>query len=180
MSESLRIDEVASLPVEGLIERYARGVENFDKRVFELTDAMLDTAFLPSAGVGRWPARVLLGHLADAELLLVHRMRRIAAEDGPVLAVWDEHAPIDAGLYGTPETGARYPVGAFIAVIHSLRKWHAEWMGTLSDGQWERTGLHPERGAVTIRSIADYATWHLEHHAGFLRKKIDRLLATGT
>ena len=30
--------------------------------------------------VGRWPIRVLLGHLADAELVFVHRMRRAVGE----------------------------------------------------------------------------------------------------
>lgn len=159
-----------------MVDRYAVGVENFDRRVFELNDGELDTAFLPDAGVGRWPARVLLGHLADAELAQVHRIRRTVAEEHPVLATWDENAFIDAGLYGRPGSGADYPAGAFVAVIHTLRKWAAQWLRTLPEEAWERKALHPERGELTVRLMTAHITWHLEHHAWYLNRKVDLLL----
>ena len=68
--------ELAKLEIPELLARYGTGVENFDRRVFELSDDQLDMAFLPDAGVGRWPVRVLLGHLADAELMQTARIRR--------------------------------------------------------------------------------------------------------
>jgi hypothetical protein len=168
-------EEISRLDALELAARYGRGVENFDRRIFELSDDQLDLAFLPEAGVGRWPVRVLLGHLADAELLYVHRMRRTVGEDGPVLALWDENAAIDAGLY----TGGRYPIGAFVAVIHTLRRWTAEWLATLTQEQWARRALHPERGEMTVRLMAVYATWHLEHHARYLDLKVTRFLGPG-
>ena len=115
---------LAPLSVADLIARFKVGVENFDRRVFELPDDALDTAFLPDAGVGRWPCRVLLGHLADAELLFVSRMRKVVGEERPILAVWDEEAFIDHQMYGAPGTGHRHPIGAFVATIHTLRQWH--------------------------------------------------------
>lgn len=156
----------------GLIARYRRGVENFDRRVFELSDDQLDLAFLPDAGVGRWPARVLLGHLADAELLYVHRMRRTIGEDHPVLAVWDENAAIDAGMYHGPA----HPIGAFVAVIHTMRRWTSEWLATLSDEQFARIAMHPQRGEMSVRKMLQDLTWHLEHHTKFLNAKIERML----
>ena len=158
------------------LERYALGVENFDRRLFELKDAELDTAFFPEAGVGRWPARVLLGHLADAELAQVHRIRRTVAEDHPVLAPWDENAFIESGLYGDPSNGPAHPVGGYVAVVHTLRKWNTEWMKTLPAEKWERKALHSERGEQTIRYMVAYLTWHLEHHAWFLNRKIELLM----
>ncbi|MBL8991298.1 MAG: hypothetical protein JNJ48_06935, partial [Phycisphaerae bacterium] len=93
-------DRVSLVPLTdaALIARYRIGLENFDPRAVRLSDEQLDTAFLPDAGVGRWPCRVLLGHLADAELAFVHRMRRIVGEDGPVFSLWDENTFIDHGL----------------------------------------------------------------------------------
>src|SRR5690606_14258592 len=88
-------EEIQRLPDAELLERYAAGIENFDRRVVKLTDEQLDQAWLPEAGVGRWPARVLLGHLADAELVFVHRLRRAVAEENPVLSVWEENAFVD-------------------------------------------------------------------------------------
>jgi hypothetical protein len=159
-----------------LVARYRIGVENFDRRVLHLKDEQLDTAFLPEANVGRWPVRVLLGHLADAEIVFTHRMRRTVAEDQPVLAVFDENAMIDAGLYDGP----RHPIAAFVATVHTIRKWTGEWMATLTPAQWARTCLHPERGELTVRTIANYAAWHLEHHNWFLKRKIERMLGPAT
>jgi hypothetical protein len=167
---------LAGLSPAALIDRFAVGVERFDARVLKMRDADLDTAFLPGAGVGTWPCRVLLGHLADAEMLFVQRMRKVVGEDHPVLQPWDEQAFLDLNMYGTPETGARYPVGAFVATIHTLRQWTSGWLRTLNDAQWQRTGLHPERGEQSVRVILEYDTWHLEHHAWYLNKKVRRLV----
>lgn len=166
---------LAPLSNTDLVKRFAIGIEHFNPGLLKLDDRALDTAFRPEAGVGRWPVRVLVGHLADAELGFIHRLRRIAAEEHPLLQPWDENAFIDAGLYGTPETGPCYPVGAFIATIHTLRKWTAEWLATLPDAAFARKGLHAVNGEQTLRTILEYDTWHLEHHAWFLNRKLERL-----
>mgnify|MGYP000198940524 CR=1 FL=1 len=181
-----KIEDLLGLGNQDLISRFSIGVEGFDRRVVELTDSQVDTAFLPEAGVGRWPVRVLIGHLADAELVFVHRMRRAVAEDNPLLAVFDEQAFIDAGLYGsvaTPQNppaqarpGPKPAVGGFIATIHTLRRWTTEWLSSLISTQWERGALHPERGPLTVRRIVEYDTWHLENHAWYLNRKIARFL----
>lgn len=178
-----QLAEFTSLPTPELIARYARGVEQIDRAVLKLTDQQLDMAFLPSTGVGRWPVRVLLGHLADAELAFVHRMRRVVGEDQPVFNPWDEESFIDRGIYGTsdPAISPAYPpqpVAAFIATIHTLRRWNSEWLGALRPEDWSRRGLHTVRGEQTLRTIADYATWHIEHHNWFLRRKLERFGAT--
>lgn len=173
--EQPRVEAFFAMPTHEVVARYRRGVENFDKRIFALTDAQLDTAFLPEAGVGRWPARVLLGHLADAELPFTHRMRRAAAEDGPTFEVWDEQAFIDSGLYGDSAGGAKHPIAGFVSVIHLMRTWTGQWLLTLRPDQFERKGLHPIRGEQTVRRVLDYATWHLEHHAWYLRAKVEKM-----
>jgi hypothetical protein len=164
------------LPLPALIDRFAAGVEVLDGRVLKLADSELDTAFRPEAGVGRWPCRVLLGHLADADLSFVQRMRRVVAEDGPVLPAWDEDAFIDCGLlYGTPETGPRFPVAGFVAAVHTLRAWTAPWLRTLPEAAFQRQGVHTQLGAISVRTILEYAAWHLEHHAWYLNAKVARL-----
>lgn len=164
------------LSAADLIARLRVGVDWFDPRVGELTNEQLDTAFLPEGGVGRMPCRVLIGHLADAELLMVHRMRRVASEEGLVIQPWDQNATIDAGFYGDAAGGSRHPIGAFVAVIHTLRQWAGVWLGTLSPAQWEKRALHPEYGELTVRRIAEQDAYHLEHHAWYLNRKVRKLL----
>ncbi len=169
--------EIRALDTPSLIARLRIGVEHFDPRVFELTDDQLDTAWLPEAGCGRWPVRVLLGHLADAEIVNAHRIRRAFGEDRPTLAVWDEHAFIDSGLYGcTDATAFRPPIGGDIAAIHTTRSWMVAMLYQLEDHHWHRQALHPERGPISIRDIADYNCLHLEHHAVYLNAKVFKLL----
>ena len=55
------IEEFRAMQVADLLARYKRGVENFDKKMFGLRDEQLDMAFLPDAGVGRWPIRRVHG-----------------------------------------------------------------------------------------------------------------------
>ncbi|HVZ94708.1 MAG TPA: DinB family protein [Phycisphaerales bacterium] len=196
-----------ALPIPDLVERFATGSSRLDSRLLKLDNEQLDTFFRPEADVGRWSCRVLVGHIADADLVFIHRMRRTVAEDHPVLAPFDEDAFIDAGLYqpsvaserGTvplqasglgPTTAAQpsaapptsrkphtnLPIAGFVAVIHTLRLWHADWLRTLSNEAFRRTALHPQRGEQTVQTILVYDTWHLEHHAWFLDRKLDRLL----
>lgn len=171
--------ELASHSGEDLVRRAAIGIEHLDARLFQLSDEQLDQAFLPDVGVGTWPVRVLLGHLADAEMVFVHRMRRVVAEDRPVLAVWDEQAFIDGGAYSAAVLRPGMPmpnVGGFIATIYTLRAWMSEWLSCLDPGCWARQAMHPQRGPQTLRTICEYNTWHLEHHAWYLNAKVERFL----
>lgn len=171
-------EQVAAIPTPDLVARYRVGVENFDPRIFSLSDERLDMAFLADANVGRWPVRVLLGHLADAELVFTHRMRRTVGEDNPVFALWDENAFIDAGLYGGAgaASGSRYPIGGFAATVHTLRRWTSEWLATLDDARFARKAMHPTLGPLSVRDILVYATWHLEHHSWYLNAKVERMV----
>jgi DinB superfamily len=168
----LTADQIGSLTFPELVARYRRGLEYFDRRVFDLSDEQADMAFLPDAGVGRWPVRVLVGHLADAELAVTHRMRRAVAEEHPVVSPWDENAFVDAGLYA----GGQHPIAGFVAVLHTTRRWTAEWLHTLSAEQLQRRVLHPEKGELSVQRMTAMTTWHLEHHARYLNAKICRLL----
>jgi len=168
--------EFLRLSTPDLLERYTRGVHALDARVLQLSDAEQDTCFRPEAGVGRWSCRILLGHLADAELMLTWRMRRIVAEDHPVLAVWDEDAWIDSNLYAGEKGGADRPIAGSVAVIHTLRMWMTDWLRSLPEHAFGRTGLHPEDGEIELRTVLARVAWHLEHHAWYLARKADRLL----
>jgi hypothetical protein len=180
-------DQILDLPPFDLVVRYRRGIESIDRRVFDLTERQIDQAFLPDAGVGTWPVRVLIGHVADADLASVHRMRRVVGETCPVVSAWDEHAFVDANLYGNAEkqyspdpeadeARVMQALGGPMAVIHTVRQWASQWLLSLDDSAWHRKALHPERGELTLRMLVGYDTFHLEHHSRFLTQKLDKML----
>lgn len=170
-------DTIAALPRPELIRRFEGGANTLNAEVLKLDDAALDTFFQPEAGVGRWSCRALVGHLADSELVLGHRMRRLVAEDRPILGLWDEDAFVSRGLYGHPGEGPLPRVAGYVAVIHTMRLWLAEWLRALPEADWARQGMHPERGPVSVTDVVAIATWHVEYHGWFLDRKIERLTA---
>ena len=172
-----RMREISDLDAPTLCARMRMGLENFDPRVVELSGEQVSEAWVDTAGVGTWPIRVLVGHLADAEMVLSHRIRRILAEDHPKLALWDEHAFIDGGMYGCTEGSTlQPPMGGDLAMIHTTRNWLCALLMQLDESHWDRQGLHPDKGPITVREIANQNCWHLEHHAWFLNAKIEKLL----
>jgi hypothetical protein len=157
----------------------------FSKDLLALTDEHLDTCFRPEAGVGRWSIRMVVGHLADAELVNAFRFRKAVAEDGAVLANWDYEAFLDAGLYDGPATAGTadgkpagrsgQPIAAYLALIHALRTTTAEWLSRLPPEAWARIALHAERGPLSLHQLVAGCAWHLEHHAWFVEAKARQL-----
>jgi len=175
-------EELLSMAPEALLMRFRDGVELLDPRVFEMDDEMLDRAYLADAGVGKWPIRVVLGHLADAELVQAWRVRRTLVEDNPVPSTWDEAVFVDSGVYGggieTAFGGGAIcpPTGAFVATVYTLRQWTASTLAIVPREAWERATLHPEFGRLTILDLLAFNTWHLEHHLRFVNRKCELLL----
>ncbi len=169
--------EIKALDAPSLCARMRMGLEHFDPRVVELSQDQVSQAWLEDAGVGVWPIRVLIGHLADTELLLAQRIRKVIAEENPELPLWDEHAFIDGGIYGCTEGSTLLPpMGGDLAMIHTTRNWLCALLMQLEDSHWARQGLHPINGPMSAREIANYNCYHLEHHAWFLNAKIEKLL----
>ena len=171
------IKALKALTTDELIGRLRIGVESIDPRVFELTDVQLNQAWRPEANIGLWPIRVVIGHLADVEMVFATRARKIFAEDNPTLAIFDEHAFVDSAIYGCTEGSTMQPpIGGDIATIHTVRSWMVAFLYQLDAPDWERTGLHPDHGPITLQTIAVYNCWHLERHAWFINAKVERFL----
>ena len=114
-------------------------------------------------------------------------MRRVVGEESPIFQVWDENSFIDTNIYGisgpghapskeADEARVASALGGFVAVVHTLRQWTGLWLESLPESAFARHGLHPQRGEQTLRTILAYDTWHVEHHARFLRLKLDKLI----
>lgn len=171
------IKALKALTTDELVGRLRIGVESIDPRIFELTDEQLNQAWRPEANIGLWPIRVVIGHLADVEMVFATRARKIFAEDNPTLAIFDEHAFVDSAIYGCTEGSTMQPpIGGDIAAIHTLRSWMVAFLYQLNASDWERTGLHPDHGPISLQTIAVYNCWHLERHAWFINAKTERFL----
>jgi hypothetical protein len=144
---------------EGLLERYATGADDVDAALDGVTSADLDRRPTGDA----WTVREIVHHLADSESMAYIRLRRLIAEDDPVIAGYDE-----------PEWARRLhydrPIEPSLAVLHAVRAASYQLLGTLTSDEWARTGTHSESGGYDVdRWLAIYAD-HSHDHAAQIRR----------
>ncbi len=107
---------------------------------------------------GKWSVGQVLAHLADSELVWGYRLRRVLAEDRPVLHGYDQDLWADRLDYSTADPAAsleRFTV---------LRESHLTLLEGLSPADGQRAGVHPERGEETVTHMLRlYAGHDLVH-----------------
>jgi hypothetical protein len=93
------------------------------------------------------------------------RVKRVLAEDSPVLLAMDENAWAARLAYLARDLPEE------LAVFDSQRRQLARILRQQPAEAWQRTGRHSEAGMLTVESILTKAVQHLEHHCGFVLRK---------
>ncbi|HEX6372856.1 MAG TPA: DinB family protein, partial [Longimicrobium sp.] len=93
----------------------------------------------------KWSIQEVVAHLADDELVGAYRIRLILAAPGTEIQAFDQDRWAETGRYAATD-----PWRA-LALFRALREANlALWHG-LSPAEWERAGVHAERGVESIR-----------------------------
>jgi uncharacterized damage-inducible protein DinB len=116
-------------------------------------------------GPGAWSLAELAAHLVDTDLVFAERMKRVIAEDDPVLVSFEENSWI-TGL-----DSHSMSVADAINLLAANRKWMTPILRRCSEADFGRTGQHTERGRMTLAELLAYVTNHLDHHLRFLYAK---------
>jgi uncharacterized damage-inducible protein DinB len=114
---------------------------------------------------GTWSIQQIVLHLVDSDLVLADRMKRVIAEERPLLIGFDE-TKFAARLHYESQDAA-----LAAAIFRDNRRQMAEVLKRLPPAAFERVGIHSERGKVTLADLVANAVNHLEHHLKFLREK---------
>ena len=144
---------------QALLERFRGGADEVDAALEGITDEELDRR--PASG--DWSPREVAHHLADSEAMAYMRLRRLIAEDEPLIHGYDE-----------PEYARRLhydrPTASSLAVLRAVRAASLELLESLTDAEWARTGTHSESGSYSVeRWLAIYAS-HSHDHANQIRE----------
>jgi hypothetical protein len=148
-----------------LVERYREGPTVVESVVAELTDEDLDRA-PPEGG---WSAREVVHHLADSEMTSAVRVRKLLAEDSPVIQGYDETEYARRLHYGDR------PIGPSLAALRSSRESTASILDMLDEEDWARSGRHTESGAYSVETWLEIYAAHAHDHA----RQIERAVAEG-
>jgi hypothetical protein len=158
---------MAAADRHSLIDAYDRGAELASDAIRGLDVTELNRMPPPDVGteVGKWSIQQVIVHLADAELAFADRIKRIAAEDDPVLQAWDENRFVERLAYDKQSA-------SYAAIMIALtRKQVTTILRSLPDAAFERTGRHSQRGPQSITDVLGYAVPHLERHLTFVHAK---------
>jgi hypothetical protein len=143
-----------------LLERYRRGPEVLAMVLTGVFGEEED--FVPAPG--KWSARQIVAHLADAELVGAHRMRQVIAEDNPTLIAYDQDAWTRNLDY------ARRKPKQSLEAFRRIRAENYELLKALPESAFERTGNHSENGPMTLRLLLEGYAQHAESHARQLQQ----------
>src|SRR5215471_1811179 len=96
---------------------------------------------------GKWDIRQILCHLADCEIAFAYRLRQAAAEDHHIIQPFNQD--LWASAYGA------YDASAALDVFRTLRQWNVTFIAAQPPAILEKKVTHPERGAMTFRTIVE-------------------------
>ena len=142
-----------------LVEQYRRGYEAVVRALDGITEAQLDRRPAP----GKWTAREIVHHLADSEMTSAIRLRRLIAEDSPVIVGYDQ------------EEFARHlrydrPIAASLGALKAARETTCEILERLTEAEWQRAGTHSESGPYSVHAWLESYAVHAHDHADQIRR----------
>jgi hypothetical protein len=142
-----------------LLDRYATGADDVTDALAGTTEADLDARPSPD----EWTPREIVHHLADSEAMAYIRLRRLVAEDDPLIQGYDE-----------PEWARRLhydrPVEPSLTVLKGVRAASLDLLRALTPEEWERTGTHSESGTYTVDTWLGIYAEHSHEHADQIRR----------
>lgn len=151
-TRSLQIDTLRLLP-----ERLKAAVDHLD-------DSQLDTPYRE----GGWTVRQLVHHVADSHLNSYIRFKLALTEDAPSISAYDEDA-----WARLPDS--RMPVSVSLDLLASVHARLVNLLEQMTDADFGRSFIHPERGSVTLANNLALYDWHARHHTAHVTKLRQRM-----
>jgi hypothetical protein len=145
---------------QALIEQYTLGHKVVLDALADIGDAELDT---DKAAEG-WTPRQIVHHLADSEMTSAIRLRRLLAEDRPVIGGYDEETFARVLRY------SERPIEAALDAFSAARRTTAEILERMTEADWSRAGTHSDSGRYSAEDWLEIYAAHAYDHANQIRR----------
>jgi len=145
---------ISRADLDGFIAAIAELPEQLRAAVSGLTDEWLDTPYRP----GGWTVRQVVHHLADSHMNAYIRVKLALTEDSPTIKPYREDRWAEI-----PEARTA-SVGISLGILEGL---HWRWtlaLSVLTEAEFARTFVHPERGPMRLDLVTAMYAWHCRHH----------------
>ena len=143
------------------IDAYLASLPQLRRAVADLTPEQLRARPVP----GKWSTLEVVCHLVDSEQAWCHRMKRVIAEERPLLIGYDESRFTASLPYHEANLEAE------LALLEGMRRQMAAILRAQPEATWSRTGVHSERGLITLEAMLQAEVEHVPHHLAQILEK---------
>jgi hypothetical protein len=144
---------------DALVANYKDGYAQVMSALDGATDEELDRQPAP----GKWTPREIVHHLADSEMTSAIRLRRLLAEDAPVIVGYDQEEFARKLHYARP-------IDASLEALKGARATTTEILERMTEAEWAREGTHTESGHYTVLQWLEIYAVHAHDHAAQIRR----------
>jgi len=116
----------------------------------------------------KWSVAELLAHLAEAEMGASWRYRQMIEHNGSSLLSYDQELWSSLGDYA-----AQDPQDS-LQLFTLLRKGNVVMFERLTPEQWQRHGVHTERGEMSVRDLATQIAGHDLNHLAQIKAILEK------
>ncbi|HKP30201.1 MAG TPA: putative metal-dependent hydrolase [Gemmatimonadales bacterium] len=146
------------------IEQIRATPSHFRAAVGGLDERQIDTPYRP----GGWTLRQVAHHLPDSHLNAYIRCKLAVTEDVPTIKPYDE-----AAWARLPDS--RLCIDVSLRLLDAVHERWVALLDSLSEGEWERTFVHPEVGVTRLDQLVALYAWHGRHHVGHVTSLRERM-----
>jgi hypothetical protein len=143
-----------------LIERYAAGYDEVAASLKGFPEAAMTAHPLP----GKWSAQEIVHHLADSETASALRLRRLLAEDKPLIQGYDQDEYAVRLKYNERD------IAPALEAFRAARATTAQLLALMTEDDWKREGQHTESGRYTTEAWLEIYAAHAHNHAAQIRR----------
>lgn len=129
--------------------------------------ALPDEVLLQRPAPTAWSAAEVIHRLADAEIAWAAAYRRVLIEDQPELVVHERDHQ---------RARLRYDKRMLlhsVSTVTALRHGNVDLFAAISTDDWQRRGIHPEQGPMTLRELALTATQEMSDRLAQARRAVN-------
>ena len=146
--------------MEHQVEEYKQGYSKILKELEGLTEEQL----LVKPSEKSWSIREIIIHISDAELVHIHRMKSVIAEENPVLTAFDQD------LWTTRLHSQVINHQLSLQLFKALRESFLPILYQLSEQDYLRIGTHNQAGPFTFKELLGHSIEHINTHIGQIRR----------
>jgi hypothetical protein len=140
--------------MEALIEEYGRGYAMIRKAIEGLAEEEL--RFKPAPD--KWSIHHILIHVTDAEVLSTHRLKKVLAEQEPLLLSFDQDAWANGLGYDLLDREQ------YLLLFQLLRSSMQPILDHLTNEQSERVGVYDDAERCTFKQLLEFRVEHVRGH----------------